>query len=40
MDAFESIVAIYLDSLGYWVKQSVKVEISKEENRYLYNAYP
>jgi len=33
MDAFESIVAIYLDSLGYWVKQSVKVDIGIEGKR-------
>lgn len=35
MDAFESIVAIFLDSMGYWVKQSVKVTISKEEKKLI-----
>lgn len=35
MDAFESIVATYLDSKGYWVKQSVKVNISKDDKKEL-----
>jgi len=35
MDAFESIVAIYFEEKGYWVKGSVKVEISKEDKRLI-----
>ncbi len=35
MNAFEDIVAQYLGTQGYWVKQSVKVEISKEDKRNL-----
>ena len=34
MNAFEDIVALYLEEEGYWVRQSVKVEkISKEDKR-------
>jgi len=33
MNAFEDIIAQYLESEGYWVKQSVKVEITKEDKR-------
>ncbi len=35
MNAFENIVTQYLESEGYWVRQSVKVEISKEDKRAL-----
>ena len=35
MNAFEDIVKLYLEEEGYWVRQSVKVEISKEEKRGL-----
>jgi len=31
MNAFENIVRRYLEEEGYWVKQSVKVHISKED---------
>ena len=33
MNAFESIIAQYLEAEGYWVRQSVKVEISKEDKK-------
>jgi len=33
MNAFENIIAQCLESEGYWVKQSVKVEITKEDKR-------
>lgn len=33
MNAFENIVALYLETEGYWVRQSVKVEISKEDKK-------
>lgn len=33
MNAFENIIAQYLNSEGFWVKQSVKVEITKEDKR-------
>lgn len=33
MNAFENIIAQFLESEGYWVKQSVKVEITKEDKR-------
>jgi Holliday junction resolvase-like predicted endonuclease len=33
MNAFENIVAQYLEAEGYWVRQSVKVEISKEDKK-------
>ncbi len=33
MNAFEDIVKQYLEEEGYWVRQSVKVNISKEEKR-------
>jgi len=33
MNAFEDIVKLYLESEGYWIRQSVKVEISKEDKR-------
>jgi len=35
MNAFENIVARYLEAEGYWVRQSVKVEISKEAKKML-----
>jgi hypothetical protein len=31
MNAFESIVKLYLEEKGYWVRQSVKAHISKED---------
>ena len=31
MNAFEDIVRRYLEAQGYWVRQSVKVEITKEQ---------
>ena len=31
MNAFEDIVRLYLEEKGYWVRQSVKVNISKED---------
>ena len=37
MNAFEDIVKLFLEEEGYWVRQSVKVEISKEEKRELGN---
>lgn len=33
MNAFENIVAQYLESEGYWVKQSVKVNISSDDKK-------
>ena len=33
MNAFEDIVRLYLEEEGYWVRQSVKVNISKEAKR-------
>ncbi len=33
MNAFEDIVKLYLEEEGYWVRQSVKVNISKEAKR-------
>ena len=35
MNAFENIVTQYLEEKGYWVRQSVKVHISKEDKRAL-----
>ena len=35
MNAFEDIVKLYLEEKGYWVRQSVKVNISKEDKRKL-----
>jgi hypothetical protein len=35
MDAFESLVAMILEREGYWVKSSYKVELTKEEKRYI-----
>jgi len=35
MNAFESIIAQYLESEGYWVRQSVKVDISGGAKREL-----
>ena len=35
MNAFEDIEKIYLEEEGYWVRQSVKVNISREEKREL-----
>jgi len=33
MDAFESIVGRIMEKRGYWIRQSVKVKISKEEKK-------
>ena len=33
MNAFENIIAQYLEEEGYWVRQSVKVNISKQDKR-------
>lgn len=33
MNAFEDIVRRYLEEEGYWVRQSVKVEITKQDKR-------
>jgi hypothetical protein len=33
MNAFEEIVKQYLETEGYWVRQSVKVEISKDDKK-------
>lgn len=33
MNAFENIIAQYLEAEGYWVRQSVKVEISKDDKK-------
>ena len=33
MNAFEEIVAQYLEALGYWVRRSVKVNISKDDKK-------
>ncbi len=33
MNAFENIIGLYLEESGYWVKQSVKVEISVEDKK-------
>ena len=33
MNAFENIVAKYLETKGYWVRQSVKIPISKEDKK-------
>jgi hypothetical protein len=40
MDAFEIIVGQCLEEKGYWVRHSVKVELTKEEkrNRFTYDA--
>lgn len=35
MNAFETIIAQYLEAEGYWVRQSVKVEISKDDKKAL-----
>jgi len=35
MNAFENIVKLYLEEEGYWVRQSVKVNISKEDKEYI-----
>ena len=35
MNAFENIIMQYLEEKGYWVRQSVKVDISKEDKRAL-----
>jgi len=35
MNAFENIITQYLEEKGYWVRQSVKVDISKEDKRAL-----
>jgi Holliday junction resolvase-like predicted endonuclease len=33
MDAFEDIVKLYLEEEGYWVRQHVKVKITKQDKR-------
>ncbi|MGQ9706986.1 MAG: hypothetical protein ACUVWP_08350 [bacterium] len=33
MDAFENIVAKFLEEEGYWVRQAVKVEITSDDKR-------
>lgn len=35
MNAFEEIVSLFLEVKGYWVRQSVKVDISKEDKKYI-----
>ncbi len=35
MNAFEDIVKLYLEEEGYWVRQSVKIEISKDDKKEL-----
>jgi len=35
VNAFEDIVRLYLEEEGYWVRQSVKVGISKEDKKYI-----
>ena len=35
MNAFEDIVSLFLQVKGYWVRQSVKVDISKEDKKYI-----
>ena len=35
MNAFENIVTQYLEETGHWVRQSVKVDISKEDKQRL-----
>jgi len=35
MNAFENIVRMFLEGKGYWVRQSVKVHISKEDKKAL-----
>ena len=35
MNAFENIITQYLEEKGYWVRQSVKVKISKEDKQAL-----
>jgi len=37
MNAFEDIIKLYLEENGYWVRQSVKVNITIEEKRELRN---
>ncbi|GFN21952.1 hypothetical protein TAMC210_02680 [Thermanaeromonas sp. C210] len=39
MNAFEDIVAYYFEEEGYWVRKSVKVNISKEENKVNWPAF-
>ncbi|MDK2894347.1 MAG: hypothetical protein PWQ98_473 [Moorella sp. (in: firmicutes)] len=35
MNAFEDIVAYYFEEEGYWVRKAVKVNISKEEKKFI-----
>ncbi len=35
MNAFEDIVKLHLEEKGYWVRQSVKVNISKQDKVYI-----
>jgi hypothetical protein len=35
MNAFENVVAQYLELEGYWVKQSVKVKLSKDDKKVI-----
>ena len=39
MNAFENIIAQYLESEGYWVKQSVKIEKVTKEDKRTMNLY-
>ena len=38
MDAFEEIVKLLLETQGYWVRQDVKVNITKDDKKSLSNA--
>jgi len=38
MDAFEEIVKLLLETKGYWVRQGVEVDISKDDKKTLNNA--
>jgi hypothetical protein len=31
MNAFEDVISRYLEDQGYWVRQSVKIDIDKQE---------
>ena len=35
MDSFESVIASLLERDGFWVRSSVKVELSKAEKRFI-----
>ena len=38
MDAFEEIVKLLLETKGYWVRQDVKVDFTKDDKKSLNNA--